>query len=75
MRDPNRLDHFYDTFRDIHKKYFPDQRFGQFISNFFGWAIGEKKISDIWFPEEDKWIDLLKEYVINTVKGVTWEDL
>ena len=63
MRDPNRLDSFYDEFKKIHKEKFPDWRFGQLISNFFGWALNEKKCADIWFPEEDRWIELLKEYV------------
>lgn len=63
MRNPNRLDSFYDEFKKVHKEEFCDWRFGQLISNFFGWALGDNKISDIWFPEEDQWIDLLHEYV------------
>ena len=62
MRDPNRLDSFYDEFKKIHKENFPDQRFGQLISNFFGWVISEGKCHDIFFPEDDKWIEWLEEY-------------
>ena len=62
MRDPNRLDKFYEEFCRIHKENLPDQRFGQLISNFFGWIYSEKKI-DIWFPEEDKMLELFKEYM------------
>ena len=61
MRDPNRLDKFYEEFCRIHKEKLPDQRFGQLISNFFGWIYSEKKL-DIFFPEEDKMLELFKEY-------------
>ena len=62
MRNPDRLDKFYEEFCDIHKRHFPDWRFGQMISNFFGWIITEKQ-KDIWFPEEREMMELLKEYV------------
>lgn len=61
MRNPNRLDFFYEEFKKIHKESFPDLRFGQLISNFFGWIYSEKK-RDIFFPEEDEMLELLKEY-------------
>lgn len=66
MRDPNRLDKFYEDFRDIHKKNFPDWRFGQLISNFLGWYVG--KYGDPFFPEEDKMIEKFKEYT-KEIKG------
>lgn len=62
MRDPNRLDALYDELKKMHKEKCPDQRFGQMISNFFGWVLGEKKCSDIWFPEENEWIKWIKEF-------------
>ena len=62
MRDPNRLDKFYDELKKIHKKYFPDWRYGQLCSNFFGWLMGEKKM-DLFFPEEDKMLEYFREYV------------
>jgi len=65
MRDPNRLDKFYDEMKKIHKKSFPDMRFGQLMSNFFGWLFSEKK-QDPFFPEENKMIEYFKEYA-NTV--------
>ena len=61
MRDPKRLDRFYDELRKIHKKYFPDWRFGQLCSNFFGWLMSEKKM-DLFFPEEDAMLEFLGEY-------------
>ena len=42
MRNPNRLDNFYFQLREIHKTQFPDWRFGQLMSNFFGWLYSEK---------------------------------
>lgn len=61
MRDKNRLDEFYEQVRDIHKRYFSDWRFGQLCNNFFGWIATTKK-RDIFFPEEDKMIEYLKEF-------------
>jgi hypothetical protein len=66
MRDPNRLDNFYNTMKIIHKKTFPDWRFGQLMSNFLGWVFSEKKI-DPFFPEEDKMLEYFKEFA-----GVDW---
>lgn len=61
MRDPNRLDSFYEEFKRIHKEHFSDWRFGQLISNFFSWIYREKK-KDCFFPEETEMLALLKEY-------------
>lgn len=61
MRNPARLDGFYDELKRIHKQYFPDWRFGQLCSNFFGWLMSEKK-RDLFFPEEDEMLDWIKEY-------------
>lgn len=66
MRNPNRLDNFYFQLREIHKAQFPDWRFGQLMSNFFGWLYETKKI-DLFFPEEDKMLDYFKEFA-----GVDW---
>lgn len=61
MRDPNRLDKFYDEMKEIHKEAFPDWRFLQFMSNFMGW-IYTKHNRDPFFIEEDKCIELINEY-------------
>lgn len=61
MRDPNRLDNFYAELCRIHKAHFPDWRFGQFCSNFFGWLMAEKQ-QDLFFPEESQMLKYLKEY-------------
>ncbi len=65
MRNPNRLYSFYDDMRDIHVKSFPDWRFGQLMSNFFGWLMSEKK-KDLFFPEEDEMIEYFKEFANST---------
>ena len=65
MRNPNRLDDFYNELKRIHKKSFPDMRFGQLMSNFFGWLYSEKK-TDCFFPEEDGMIEHLREYANKT---------
>lgn len=61
MRNPKRLDVFYKELCRIHKDHFPDWRFGQFCSNFFGWLASEKRI-DLFFPEEDKMMEYIQEY-------------
>lgn len=61
MRDPNRLDSFYEKLHEVHKKAFPDWRFGQLMSNFLGWVVVEKKV-DIFFPEDEKWKSWIVEY-------------
>lgn len=61
MRNPDRLENFYEEMKKIHKKSFPDWRFGQLMYNFFRWLYSEKKI-DLFFPEEDKMIEYFREF-------------
>ena len=62
MRDKNRLDKFYNELCEIHKKHFPDWRFGQLIVNVLAdWQAKTKR--DIFFPEEDEMIQIFKDYV------------
>ena len=61
MRNPERLDLFYDEMKEIHKKAFPDWRFGQTMMNFLSWVQNTKK-RDPFFPEEDEMLKLFKEY-------------
>lgn len=58
MRDPNRLDNFYEQMKQIHKENFPDWRFGQFMMNFLSW-YGR----DPFYIEENKFIEKLNIYV------------
>ena len=61
MRKVERLDKFYDELKEIHKKSFPDMRFGQLMMNFLGFVNSTKK-RDPFFPEEDEMLELFKEY-------------
>lgn len=61
MREPNKLYNFYGELQKIHIIFFPDWRFGQLMLNFFHWLTNEKGI-DVFFPEEDKMIEYLREY-------------
>ena len=61
MRDPNRLYSFYSELTELHRRSFPDWRFGQFMFNFFGWLQSEKKV-DVFYYEEDRMLKLLNEY-------------
>lgn len=68
MRNPNRLDKFYDEMKEIHKKSFPDWRFGQLMSNFLGWLMADKG-KDCFFPEEEDMIEYFREYA-NSVSSL-----
>ena len=61
IRNPERLENFYWELAQIHKKSFPDMRFGQFMMNALGF-INSTKNRDPFFPEEDEMLDLIKEY-------------
>ena len=61
VRNPERLDTFYDEFCELHKKVFPDIRVGQLMCNFLGFVSSEKK-RDPFFPEEDELLKLFTEY-------------
>lgn len=61
MRDPDRLDPFYEELKRIHKESFPDLRFGQFMIVFISWLQSKKKV-DPFFPEEDKMLDYFREF-------------
>lgn len=63
MRDINRLDVFYNELMRIHKENFPDWRFGQLVNNLERWLQANKGIVDIFYIEEDKMLQYLKEFV------------
>lgn len=66
-RDPERLEDFYSQLKEIHKRTFYDWRFGQFMCNFLGWVQAYK--GDIFFPEEDRMLQYLKEYEAKHTKS------
>ena len=61
MRKVERLDKFYDELKEIHKKSFPDMRFGQLMMNFLGFVNSTKK-RDPFFLESEEMLELFKEY-------------
>ena len=52
MRDPNRLEEFYSELKEIHKRTFSDWRFFQFMINFLGWVMYEKKNDGFYYEEQ-----------------------
>ncbi len=60
MRNPKRLDNFYNEAARLHMTYAPDWRVGQFWLNFLGWVQVKKR--DPFFPEEDEILTYLKEF-------------
>lgn len=59
MRDASRLKPFYEELARLHES-LPDWRFSQLICNFADWYGG-----DIFFMEEKRFLELLKEYLKN----------
>lgn len=57
MRNPERLDSFYEEMKNAHKTTVPDWRFGQLIYNFM------REIGDPFYLEDDKFISLFKEWI------------
>ena len=61
MRDPNRLDYFYETLKNYHKWYFADWRFGQLIINFLNWHLNKYK-TDGFYIEENEMLKRFSEF-------------
>lgn len=61
MRNPERIDEIMNELTEIWKEN-PDWRFGQLISNVVGEIMYEEKIQDMFFPEDDVWLNGLQEY-------------
>ena len=61
MRNPDRLDSFYDELKEIHKNSFPDLRFGQTMHFMMGWIELEKK-RDPFYIEDEEMLDIIKEF-------------
>lgn len=57
MRDPNRIDPLLAKLGEAWKKY-PDQRFGQFVTNFF-----VRYGKDPFNVEDDEWMRALQEFI------------
>jgi hypothetical protein len=50
MRDPNRLDKYYEQLCELHKQHCPDWRMGQLMYNFLCWY--SEKYGDPFFQED-----------------------
>lgn len=61
MRSKERLDFFYDELKFIHKEFFQDLRFGQFVINLTDWIANSYNI-DPFFLEEDGFIKYARAY-------------
>lgn len=61
MRNPDRLDSVYAIMCELHKKYLPDWRMMQLISNFMSWHYDKYK-TDGFYLEEDDFIDRFVEF-------------
>lgn len=57
MRNPERLDNFYNKLKEIHKTYVPDWRVGQLMYNFI------KVYGDPFYLEEDEFIAAIEDYI------------
>lgn len=67
MRDPARLDDFYNRLKEAHKQV-PDMRIGQLWTNVLGQYVSEYK-KDPFFVEDDKFVSAFEE-IINKWTGV-----
>ena len=61
MRDPKRLDDFYDRMKKIHQEKLPDWRFGQLMSNFLGWLAQQNKM--YFYLGDAQMLRYFEEYV------------
>ena len=61
MRNPDRLDSFYDELKEIHKNSFSDMRFGQTMHFMLSWIELEKK-RDPFYIEDEEMLDIIKEF-------------
>lgn len=60
MRDPQRIDSFCEELARMWHKV-PDQRFGQFISNYMGAVYQHTGGRDIFFIEDDEMLQALRQ--------------
>ena len=61
MRDPTRIKPFMQKLADKWKKYLPDWRFGQLMSNFFGWVY-QTVGRDVFFIEDNEMAELVDKF-------------
>lgn len=64
MRERSRIHKIINLLADIWDAN-PDWRFGQLISNVVGEIMHEYNIADMFFPEDDLWLQALEKYKRN----------
>lgn len=64
MRDRRRIHEIISLLEEIWDAN-PDWRFGQLISNVMGEIMHKYSIKDMFFPEDELWIDGLRQYKLN----------
>ena len=62
MRNPDRLNDFYDKLKELHKNNFPDWRFMQLILNFIRWQY-EKYGDDGFYLEEKRFLERFEDFL------------
>jgi len=67
MRDPERLDKYYDEIKRLHKTYCPDWRIGQLFVNFSEWLQFALQ-RDPFYINEQGFLALIHEYFADTFK-------
>ena len=68
MRDINRIYPIMNELTTIWTTYCSDWRFGQLISNFKCYIKFQYNIEDIFYIEDDKILEYIKEFKENTFK-------
>lgn len=68
MRDPSRIDPLLAKLGEAWKKC-PDQRFGQFVTNFFGATR-----QNVWMTEDDEWMVGLQAFIDGQKPDEAMED-
>ena len=67
MRDPARLDGFYDRLKEAHKKV-PDMRIGQFLMNILGEYFA-RYVKNVFYIEDEEFMSDIEE-ILNKWTGV-----
>ena len=62
MRNPQRLDMYGYTIKELHKNNLPDWRIGQMIINFLNWYITTYK-TDIFYIEDDMFVERFEKFI------------
>ncbi len=69
MRDPERITEFTNKLRSYWADRIPDWRFGQFISNFFGFIFSRTDYKDVFFIEDEEMSALLDDFFSSFKNG------